>query len=614
MLDRDIKLYLPFIVFVLFQTIVIVVAPSKAPEATVVSAPGQVSVPGDAAATAPLTDGQRAVDGVAPGDASSDMATGAAAPGTGAASVNGPAAVDATSSGSSTAPASSGGNGGGGADVPGPATPTTSPTTPSRAAPGDTSHCTPDGRQTDVVYHAPPCAPRWAGGDNGGATYRGVTQDRITVVVFRENKNPAVTAILRPEGLRASAEEEVAMMEASEAFLNEHYEFYGRELDLIMWDAPACPETPPDPAGCNAEANRLLEELDPFMVVWIQPNYGDTYNVWAQNQVISIGGWHHDRSYFASQAVRPFRWDLFMDGGLTAEMAGEYYCKKLANQNATHTGRFLHSSFPGGGPRGTVPRRAGVVVPVPDATRFAGEYLATIIEGCTTAPDQAPIVYPYESNIETGAQQSNAITQAMIADRITTVICMCDPIAPAFRMANQTRNGYFPEIMIAGNGLLDYDKIGRLYDSQQMAHAFGPSHLGWPEPLETMPASQVWRAAGNSGNACSACNLPWSYYSIVGSMLQNAGPNLTPWTVEAGMQRAADRGGWAETGGDPVQTLIRFSEPDYSGVSDAREVYWDPQAISPIDGRPGSWVPTFGGQRWTLGSWPSTFDIPVAPQ
>src|SRR5262245_30227162 len=41
---------------------------------------------------------------------------------------------------------------------------------------GDTSHCV-AGRQFDptVDFFAPPCIGKWAGGDNGGETYQGVT-------------------------------------------------------------------------------------------------------------------------------------------------------------------------------------------------------------------------------------------------------------------------------------------------------------------------------------------------------------------------------------------------------------------------------------------------------
>src|SRR5207237_1208169 len=54
---------------------------------------------------------------------------------------------------------------------------------------GDTSHCK-DGRQFDtaVDWYAPPCVPKFSG-DNGGATYQGVSGDTITILQYRGKPN-----------------------------------------------------------------------------------------------------------------------------------------------------------------------------------------------------------------------------------------------------------------------------------------------------------------------------------------------------------------------------------------------------------------------------------------
>src|SRR5205823_3010492 len=51
---------------------------------------------------------------------------------------------------------------------------------------GDTSHCR-NGKQFALAgfVAAPPCQPTFSGGDNGGATYPGVTKSQITVVYYR---------------------------------------------------------------------------------------------------------------------------------------------------------------------------------------------------------------------------------------------------------------------------------------------------------------------------------------------------------------------------------------------------------------------------------------------
>ena len=564
-------LYGPLLLFVLVQALIVVGAPSRAP--------GQLEV---GAAPDPIAT-------QAPGD------TDDGEPGTGAT-----AGTEAPGPGSPTGSGATPGGGG----VVGPTTGPTSGPTSGPGGGGDTSHCSPDGRQTAILYYAPPCAPKWEGGDNGGATWQGVTADTVTVAVFQEQRNEAVTQILAAEGLRESRAAEDDYTAVFEDFLNEHFEFYGRRLELVPFPAPSCPETPPEPAPCTAEANRLIQEVKPFAVIWPVPTYPEIFDIFAANGVISLGGWHHDNSYFAGR--RPFRWDVLMDGTRTAELVGEYYCKKMAGQMATHTGRVIHRDI---GLRGQVPRRLGILTPESDAHERAAKRLAEVVAGC--GDPQPPEIVLYSQNIVTATQQASANTQAFIAADVTTIVCLCDPIAPVFRTTNMTRNEYFPENLIAGSGLLDFDKIGRLYDKAQMAHAFGPSHLQVQPPHSQSDASIVWRDQGRSGDACGSCNLPASYYQLIGTMIQVAGPHLDPFTVERGMLALPDRGGWAESGRDPTKVLARFGSGDHTLVSDAKIVYWSNTASSTIDNRPGSWVPLDGGRRWTPGTFTSDFRIPV---
>ena len=60
--------------------------------------------------------------------------------------------------------------------------------------------------------------------------------------------------------------------------------------------------------------------------------------------------------------------------------------------------------------------------------------------------------------------------------------------------------------------------------------------------------------------------------------------------------------------------LGKYGQNDYTGVSDVREVYWDANATSPVDGSSGAYVNVNGGHRYTLGQWTGPLGgIPVAP-
>lgn len=563
-----IQLYAPFIALAALQAVIMVAAPSTAPGSSHLSS------------LAPL-EGEAGAEGLdvatmGPDGVTIDPATGLPIdPATGGAGAGG-----------SSAAAGGGGAAGG-------------------AAAGDTSHCK-NGRQTDVIFNAPPCRPKFAG-DNGGATYRGVTGKEILVVDFQCQPNEQVNAILATQGLAASEAESKAMEDAAVKYINERYELYGRKI-VVKRVIGDCPLTPPDPAKSRQAATEVAK-MNPFMVIHYAAG-PETHDVWARNGIISLGGPNQEESFYNGR--RPFRWDVFPDGTEGADEIAEYYCKKMAAGTATHAGQVIHPSIGGR----TTPRKLGVIIPdngngasTPNAAR-----VQQTVQKCSGKP--VP-VFTYQSDINRSAEQTRVTVAGLISEKVTTVVCMCDAIAPVFLTGGMTQNNYFPENLLPGANLLDYDVLGRLYDPAQWAHAFGPSQLTTPVPFEQSDATKIWRAAGNQGMPCASCNLLTGYWTLIGSMLQEAGPTLNPLTVERGLVGTQyRRGGWAETKGNPSIYLIRFGPNDYSAISDFREVYWDAAATSTIDGKKGAYVDMNGGRRYEPGQnqLPAQLTIPAKPQ
>ena len=475
---------------------------------------------------------------------------------------------------------------------------------------GDTSHCK-NGRQFQKFYATktdPPCVAKWpAGADNGGNTYQGVTRDTIKVIIFEAEPNAAVNLALQPQGLAATEEEIKAFDAAAQKFIAENYELYGRKIEWERFRGD-CPTSPPKVNECLAAAREVIKKK-PFMVIWYTGLYPTVFDEWAKAGIVSIGGWHFDEKFFTQR--RPYRYDVFMDGTRSAQIIGEYYCKKLANKNADRAGA---STFPGSAqPIRTTPRRLGISVPEVPANKATADQVAAIVSKCSSGPP--PVVAPYVSDIERAQEQASSTTQKFISERVTTVTCMCDPIAPIFGTQSYSNAGYFPEILLAGIGLIDYDKLGRLYDPRQMQHAFGPSHLRDETPFRDSDAAIAWREAGNAGEPCKSCNLAWAYYALTASFLQGTGPILNPLNLERAVLSSKPVGGWQLSGGNRHSIMLKFGPDDYTALEDAREVFWDPAATSRIDGQPGSYVSITGGRRWEIGTWPAGLsnEIPVRP-
>ena len=197
-------------------------------------------------------------------------------------------------------------------------------------------------------------------------------------------------------------------------------------------------------------------------------------------------------------------------------------------------------------------------------------------------------------------------------DGVTSVMFFGDPIAPAFFTKAMTQQAYFPEQVLVGAGLIDYDKLARLYDPQQWAHAFGPSDGVVFPPFDKQECSIMWRSAGRSGIPYSSAQLPWSYWTIVATGIQLAGPKLDPGTFEqALLSGSADTQQYAQTR-NPGVGWVHFGRGDYTAASDAKEAYWDANAPSTLDGKRGAYLTLNKGRRYAIGQWPrgeSTFPL-----
>lgn len=597
-----VRLYAPFLVLALVQGLFIAVAPSRGSNSQELSALGDTTggfggTPGSEGGT--VDGGFVGADGsfADPTGGGADISTGAGSGGTGTIGSGGAAGSTPSASAGSTAGSTATGGTGGAAAAP--SGQSGGGSKPPTASAGDTSHCV-DGKQFGIIRGGgPPCAPKFpAGADNGGATYQGVTKDKIKVVYFSSEPNEQVNAVLAPQGLATSEEENRAAADAYTDFLNKHYETYGREVEYIRV-VGNCPTTPPDVDACIAAAQEVVK-LKPFVVIWGTSLYASVFDVWAKNGIVSLGGWHFEDSFFTQR--RPFRYDSFMGGNESADHIAEYFCKKMAGANATHAGQVIHPSVGG---RNTQ-RKLGVIVPEIEANVATAQRVAATVKSC--GGGDIPVL-TYESDIERATEQTQAIVSKLIAEKVTTVVCMCDPIAPAFLTKGMSSNRYIPEFLVPGLGLLDYDLLGRLYDPEIMAHAFGPSHLGLNVPLDDTDQARAWRDVGRQGHPCgrNGCGILWSYFQLLGTGIHMSGPNLNPLTFEKGLLETLP-----DSGGTPESPLSRFGPNDYTAISDAKEVYWSNTAPSSIDGNPGSYIPVANGKRYVLGQWGAGLDsIPV---
>jgi hypothetical protein len=230
--------------------------------------------------------------------------------------------------------------------------------------------------------------------------------------------------------------------------------------------------------------------------------------------------------------------------------------------------------------------------------------------------------YFYSQNVQTAPAQRRAAIAAMTEDPIsTTVACFCDQVAPAFLYDEMETNGYYPEIVIPAMGNNDTDGPGHTFD-----HLFDPTRpqdeypvyenafgLGQQPPAEPQGkdyAARVWQATGREGHQGYDAGSGVDYALMVASLIQAAGPNLTPAAVEANAARLGVLGNAA----DPLATPRAFdpAKGDYTWNEGMREIYWATKRPSAYDGVAGAWVAL--GPWHVGGAFPSGKFGPLPPK
>ena len=570
--------YAPLAAVVAVQLLIIALAPSTALKGRVTT--GRSGVAGQVAAG-----GGGAGDNGAGGTVGTDAGGNVAASGGGGGGTTGvngvPGSVGAAN-----------GGGGGGAQGGGVLPPGVSPK-------GDTTHCK-AGRQYDpaVDSYAPPCVPKFSG-DNGGATAMGVTKDQIEIVDYYDKGSDAVNAILKAEGAYVSIDQLRAFDKAAETFINAHYELYGRKvhIDVVQGISNSIP---PDVPNLRKEFDDIIAQYKPFGLKWDTSLCSACYDEISQKGVVNVGGYNFTDDF--NRAHAPYHYDTFESGTRIAQALANYYCTNLKGKAAQWAGTQNPADQLNG-----KPRVIGVIsTNDPENKREEAEFDQFLSQGCGI---HVAHTYFYAQDITTAEQQRAAGVSAMRqSPESTTVVCLCDPVAPAFLFEEEQQENYYPENVIGGTQGIDTDPIGQSFGPG----AGGQPSLACPTPargcefdgvvgIATQPVpaepkfadrgSRVWKAGGGAGQPpFEAVSRTWDYLNLLATLIQQAGPQLTPESANAGMLATAATGGNAPN----VAKRAIGANGNFGWTQDSVAVFWDKNRTSPYNGKPGSFIAVGG--------------------
>ncbi|HYH48055.1 MAG TPA: ABC transporter substrate-binding protein [Acidimicrobiia bacterium] len=521
----------------------------------------------------------------------------AAAAGTTA--VSGPAATGATNRRGSRTAAS----GAPGAARPG----TTNPGSAGGAKPGTVSgpgtvtigrDCPGGALQDPNTPYSPPCL-KWNGTDNGGNTSRGVSGDTITVVMRERAESGGsggrdqekLREQARQKGLTDTKEDQIRSRDALLEYFNSRFQLYGRKVKLVTYEGRG--DMVKEFAGsgqeeANADALKVGQEIGAFAdLSAISQPYLDAL---VRQKVIAFGGLHLPESYYQSKA--PYAWGQLIDCTTLVQNATDLLAKRFkASEPAGRAGSAAMRQKP---------RKYGLLVPDDPVYKQCVEDGKPRLKAAGI--DVAKEIN-YSLDFAKMQQEAPNMAAQLKGAGVTTVILVTDPILPYFLTGAATQQDYWPEWFVSGSALTDIDILGQFYDQDQWQFAYGQSFLSDIFQGKDSESYRAFKAV--RPNEEPAITRDQYYYNFLMLFigLQMAGPNLTPETFAAGMYaypaRTGSFGRWS------------FSPTDHTCSDDAREMYYDRNAVSAFNNKPGRWVTLHGGRRFRGASWPA--DPPPAP-
>ena len=431
-------------------------------------------------------------------------------------------------------------------------------------------------------------------GDNGGATATGVTADSIKVVFYQaQESDPVLNYITAAVKVNDTNAQVADTMKDWMTFYNNYYETYGRKVELVPFTATGAST---DEVAARADANTIAEDIKPFAVFGgpiLTPAFGDEL---AARQVLCIScGPGASYDYF--DKASPYLWGLGILPEQGQNHVVEYLSKSVKGRNAEHAGDPAMQGQP---------RKFGMVYlsSSADSERVSDAFVKNLGDNGITLAERVA----YKSPVDLQTDSSGVIAKLKSAG-VTSVLFVGDPVAPQPLTAAATGQDYFPEWIITGSALTDTAAFARTYDQKQWAHAFGVSFGAARNNPDTSGTKFLYRwyfgrdAPSQQAAATSVINP-----ALLFPVLQGMGPTVTAQDFKDALFAAPPTTRAITQPSLSYGNKGYWPRPDYSGVDDATEVWWNP-AISGRDEieRQGQGLYEYvnGGTRYLPGEWPT---------
>jgi len=457
-------------------------------------------------------------------------------------------------------------------------------------------------RQTEDPM-SPPCVA-FFDGDNGGRTWRGVEADEIRIVMYfdvgtyeGEQTPPGGTVItVNPEeGPCTSTSGDgcdhvlIRATRSYAAYFNDRFQTYQRTGRYYAFFSAA------DSASeRRADAAIISAALDPFIVIdqAFRGGHNDAFADALGLRSIVVTASPAFAGY--SLTGGGYLFSFWPDVDDRAQLYASYICGKVAPYPVRHMG-----DPPGSAPEVGEARRLGLY--------HRDDVFAGLVKGHLR---QCGATWVAEVNASSSLpslplEQTEAVTRFQLAD-VTTVLWLGEQDQAFSHAAAEA--GYYPEIVLAGDGTIDTAAAARLEEQRVWQNAWAVhDKLRVLDPNDTIASRAYLEGGGLATDAAFASRFYRAHFFPF-VLFQISGPNLNPQRMHQGL--AAIPG---HQSSNPDRASCSAGADDASCINDAMEIWWDPQGTATGTSEAGCMRMVSDGARFRAQDWsgPETvFDDP----
>ena len=473
------------------------------------------------------------------------------------------------------------------------------------------------GRQTEDAL-SPTCVPYYVG-QNGGATYQGVSAREVRVVLYYDDvtsintsqgsSTPPSNTIIDVDAPPRPREHPVISVTRSwQRYFYQRYAAYNRKVHLFVQFGSQDSAGQRNPGTLSSDATQAYQRVRPFAVLnFSSGGLSGYYNeyMWQHGVLVFGAPAGHNNQFFSRHP------GLHWGYNPTLEYSAAQYADGVCSIVNRRVADGMGSGTVGPAQNGN-PRTYGLLYARdpdwPGVTAQAQLSKRLMRDRCGIEP---AIELTYARN---GRSVDNDPRQQAYADDIARQFLSAGVTTVLWPAGHETKisqamakERYYPEI-VAGDDDLQASRVtGRYQDQTAWAQAWVITSQTYQPPPEERICTQAFRTVDQTAPASDvywfACE---SYVDLrqLHTAIQTAGPRLTPQNLDRGMH-AIPR--VAST--NPQLPSCYYLAHDYTCVKDSAIMHWDPTGTSSSDAQPGCWRMVGGGQRFLPEKFPKKANL-----